>query len=184
MLIASLASACNTAPAPGVPATIPAMPASAAAVTPTPSKPDWFGFALEDARTGATFTMNDFTGKVVLVQAIAEWCPNCIAQQNETRAMAASLGNPVDLVLVTLDVDLHEDTASLKKYAEQFSYNWRFAVSPLEVSRALGNLYSANYLNPPFDPMLIIDRRGAVYGLPFGVKPADQLKKTVQQYLQ
>ena len=185
ILLAGLfASACSPAPAPVALPTVAAAPGSAVPATPTPGKPDWFGYTLQDARTGESFTINDFAGKVVLVQAFAEWCPGCAAQQNESRAMAAALGNRPDLVLVSLDTDLNEDKASLKKYADSFNYGWRFAVSPLEVSRALGNLYSAEYLNPPLNPMLIIDRRGAVYGLPYGLKTAAQLQNTVAQYLQ
>ena len=83
---------------------------------PTPSaetsKPEWLGFELTDVQTGETFTMDDFAGKVVLVETMAMWCPNCVVQANEVR-------------------NLHN---------------------------LLGNLYSAQYLNPPLSPMLIIDR--------------------------
>lgn len=184
LLTGLLTSACNAAPAPASPSTVSAISAPTAAATPIPGKPDWFGVALEDAQTGETFRMNDFAGKVVLVQAIAEWCTNCAYQQNEVRDMAKAFGNPAGLVLVSLDTDLNEDRASLKKYADYFDFGWRFAVSPLEVSRALGNLYSAEYMNPPLDPMLIIDRNGHVYGLPYGLKTSVQLKNTLEQYLQ
>ena len=179
-----LASACTAYPVPTATAHIPAIPASAEAATPIPGEPDWFGYALEDAQTGETFRMNDLAGKVVLIQAFAEWCSNCAYQENEMREMAKALGNPASLVLVSLDTDLNENKASLKKYADYFDFGWRFAVSPLEVSRALGNLYSAEYINPPLEPMLIIDRNGAVYSLPYGLKYADQLKNTLEQYLQ
>jgi len=112
------------------------------------------------------------------------WCTNCAYQQNEVRDVAKALGNPDNFVVVSLDVDVHEDKASLKKYADYFDFGWRFAVSPLEVSRALGNLYNAEYLNPPLDPMLIIDRNGNVYGLPYGLKSANALKNTLAPYLQ
>jgi len=78
---------------------------------------------------------------------------------------------------------VHEDEASLKKYTADFGYDWRFAVAPLEVARALGNLYSAEYLNPPLDPMLLIDRQGNVHQLPYGMKEADTLRKTLEPYL-
>ena len=51
------------------------------------------------------------------------------------------------------------------------------------MARALGNLYSAEYLNPPLEPMLIIDRHGDVYGLPYGFKSAEALSNTLEQYL-
>ncbi len=56
-------------------------------------------------------------------------------------------------------------------------------MAPLEVTQALGNLYSAEYLNPPLEPMLIIDRQGNVYGLPYGFKSANALANTLAQYL-
>ena len=173
MLTGLLASACAAYPVP-----------TETAATPAPSKPDWFGIPLEDAQSGETFTINDFAGKVVLIQTFAEWCPTCAYQANEVRDMVNALGNPTGLVLVSLDTDLHEDKASLKKYADYFDFGWRFAVSPLEVSHALGNLYSAEYVNPPLEPMLIIDRDGVVYGLPYGFKYSEQLKNTLEQYLQ
>jgi cytochrome oxidase Cu insertion factor (SCO1/SenC/PrrC family) len=184
MVIGLLFYARNTITAPAAPSAVPAIPAAVAAASPTPGKPDWFGIALEDAQTGEMFSMNDFAGKVVLVQTIAEWCTNCAYQENEVRDMTKALGNPDGIVVVSLDVDSNEDKASLKEYADYFDFGSRMAVSPLEVSRALGNLYSAEYLNPPLDPMLIIDRQGAVYGLPYGLKTANQLKNTLAQYLQ
>jgi cytochrome oxidase Cu insertion factor (SCO1/SenC/PrrC family) len=164
------------------PAVTPA-PAAAPALASTP-KPDWFDLPLTDVRTGQTFKINDSAGKVVLIETIAEWCPSCIFQQAETRSARKLLGSPPDLVLISLDVDLHEDAASLKQYTEDFGFDWQFAVAPLEVARALGNLYSAEYLNPPLDPMLLIDRQGKVTPLPYGPKSADALKNTVAPYLQ
>jgi thiol-disulfide isomerase/thioredoxin len=175
-LTSLLLSACG----PGAPTGLPAVSGGATATSTTP---DWFTIALIDVRTGKTFTINDFAGKVVLIESMAEWCINCVFQQGETRNARQSLGNPEDLILISLDVDTQEDEASLKKYAENFSYDWRFAVAPLEVARALGNLYSANYLNPPLEPMLLIDRKGNVHQLPYGVKKADILQKTLEPYL-
>jgi len=128
--------------------------------------------------------MNDFAGKVVLIETMAQWCPNCIFQQAENRNLRKLLASPADLILVSLDVDTHEDAPTLKKYMDDFGFDWFFAVTPLQVARALGNLYSAEYLNPPLDPMLVIDRAGNVHQLPYGPKSADALKSTVAPYLQ
>ncbi len=151
--------------------------------TATPSIPDWFNVEMTDVRTGQTFTINDFAGKVVLIETMAQWCPNCESQENEVIKLHELLGDPDDLISVSLDVDLHEDEASLKEYATARGYDWYFAVAPLEVARALGNLYSAQYLNPPVAPMLLIDRNGGVYGLPYGFKSAESLQKTLEPYL-
>jgi hypothetical protein len=161
----------------------PALPAIGAGASAPATTPDWFKIAMTDVRTGKTFTINDFAGKVVLTETMAQWCPNCLFQQGETRNLRQQLGNPEDLIVISLDVDVHEDEASLKKYAADFGFDWRFAVAPLEVARALGNLYSAEYLNPPLDPMLLIDRQGNTYQLPYGMKKADALQKALEPYL-
>jgi cytochrome oxidase Cu insertion factor (SCO1/SenC/PrrC family) len=143
----------------------------------------WFDIELTDAQTGETFTMNDFAGKVVLVETMAIWCPNCVVQANEVRNLHELLGHPGDLVSVSLDVDLHEDQAALKAYAGDYGFDWHFAVAPLEVARALGNLYSAQYLNPPLSPMLIIDPEGNVTLLEYGLKEAETLQLALEPFL-
>ena len=143
----------------------------------------WVDVPLTDVQTGETFTMTDFSGKVVLIETMAVWCPNCIVQANEVRKLHELLKNPEDLVSVSLDVDVNEDAASLKDYTEEFGFDWRFAISPRKINRALGNLYSAQYLNPPLSPMLLIDRDGNVYELPYGRKNADYLLEILQPFL-
>ena len=156
---------------------------AATAAPPAPATPEWFAMELTDAQTGETFTMNDYAGKVVLLGTMAMWCPNCVVQANEVRNLHEELGNPDDLISVSLDVDINEDSASLKEYAYGYGFDWHFAVAPLEVARALGNLYTAQYLNPPLDPMLIIDRDGNVHHLEYGIKDAETLQKAVEPYL-
>ena len=162
---------------------VPSAAVPTATATPTPNKPDWFSIPLTDVRTGQTFTIDDFAGKVVLIQTIVQWCSNCAYQQHEVSMMKTLLGQRDDLVSISLDVDLNEDAASLKKYRDYFGFDWYFAVAPLEVTQALGNLYSAEYLNAPLEPMLIIDRNGDVYGLPYGFKDATALANTLGNYL-
>jgi len=163
----------------------PAAPASPAAGASAGSSatPDWYGIELTDVRTGRPFTINDFAGKVVLVEAMAEWCPTCIEQQREVGKLHEQLANPDDLVSISLDIDINEDGPSLKTYAEALGHDWRYAVAPLDVARALGNLYSAEYLNPPYSPILLIDRDGVATSLPYGVKTADYLQTTLAPYL-
>ncbi|CAG0958732.1 hypothetical protein ANAEL_00497 [Anaerolineales bacterium] len=158
--------------------------APAPTATPVATKEwDWFNMELTDVVTGETFTMNDYTGKVVLVETMAMWCPNCVIQAAEVRKLHTLLGDPEDFISVSLDVDVNEDAASLKKYVEEYGFEWHFAVAPLEVARSLGNLYSAQYLNPPLSPMLVIDRDGNVHHLEYGKKDAEALRKFIEPFL-
>ena len=146
-------------------------------------RPEWFDLEMTDVQTGETFTVNDYEGKVVLLETMAVWCPTCRRQGDEVKRLHALLDDQ-DLVSISLDVDMGEDEAMLKNYTEKLGYDWNFAVAPLLVARALGNLYSAQYLNPPVSPMLIIDREGNVLGLPFGgVKGAEALQEVLEPLL-
>jgi thiol-disulfide isomerase/thioredoxin len=138
---------------------------------------------LTDVVTGEIFTMNDFAGKVVLVETMAMWCPNCLVQAAQVRELHELLEGNEDLISVSLDVDVNEDAASLKEYVEQYGLTGRFAIAPLLVARALGNLYSAQYLNPPLSPMLIIDREGEVHHLEYGRKTSAVLLEHVEPFL-
>jgi len=146
--------------------------------------PDWFNVELTDVKTGETFRIADFQGKVILIETMAVWCPTCTRQAKEIQTVHQMLGERDDFVSVSLDVDPNETEEILKEYAEQTGFDWHYAVSPHKINHDLGNLYSAQYLNPPVSPMLIIDRQGRVYGLPFGtVKKASNLKPTIEAYL-
>jgi thiol-disulfide isomerase/thioredoxin len=145
--------------------------------------PGWFAIELSDVQTGNTFTMNDYEGKVVMLETMAIWCPNCVIQATQIKKLHDALGNPDDLITVSLDVDIHEDEVALKEYAASYGFDWHFAIAPLDVARALGNLYSAEYLNPPLSPMLIIDRVGNVHHLEYGIKKADALQTAVEPFL-
>ena len=112
------------------------------------------------------------------------WCPNCLVQSNEVRKLHQLLGKPDDLISVSLDVDVNEESAALKEYASKYGFDWHYAIAPLGVARALGNLYTAQYLNPPLAPMMVIDRQGKVHHLEYGLKKAEQLQNFIQPFLE
>jgi cytochrome oxidase Cu insertion factor (SCO1/SenC/PrrC family) len=150
-------------------------------VSPTPI-PEWFGIEMTDVLTGETFTINDYAGNVILLETMAVWCPNCIFQQHEVTKLHESLGYPDDFVSISLDTDLNEDEEILKAYVEEWGFDWHFAISPRQVTHDLGNLYSAQYVNPPLAPMMIIDRDGTIEHLPYSIKDVDTLLEFVEPY--
>ncbi len=145
--------------------------------------PGWFSAPLTEATSGATFTIQDFKGKVVLVETMAIWCSTCLSQQKEVKALHALLGERDDFVSVGIDVDINENLAGLKAYVAKNSFDWTYTVAAPDVAREIGNLYGAQFLNPPSAPMFIIDRHGEVQPLPFGVKSAADLQKALEPFL-
>jgi hypothetical protein len=145
--------------------------------------PDWFSASLVNVATQEIFSINDLAGKVILVEPMAQWCPTCLAQQKQVVKLHELIGMDSDLVSLSLDIDPNEDSAGLQSYIAKNSFSWMFAVAPAEVSNEIGNLYGNQYLNPPSAPMFIIDRHGEVHTLPFGIKSAEDLQKTIEPYL-
>jgi cytochrome oxidase Cu insertion factor (SCO1/SenC/PrrC family) len=149
----------------------------------SPTMPSWFGVPMTDVNTGRSFTIQDFAGKVVLVEAIATWCPTCQGELSQVKQLLADVGRESDLVAVALDVDPNEDAALLKKYAQQNGFTFVMAVAPEDVIHFLITNYDQSFVNPPLVPMLFIDREGGVWGLPNGTKSASSLKQTLDPYL-
>lgn len=145
--------------------------------------PAFFSVSLTDAATGQSFTINDLKGKVILVETLAQWCSNCRQQQQQVIDLHQLLGERDDFVSLGLDIDPNEDVASLKNYIESNGFTWTYAVAPAEVSNEIANLYGDQFLNPPSTPMFIIDRKGEVHPLPFGIKSAQDLLAALQPFL-
>jgi hypothetical protein len=147
------------------------------------ASPAYFTAVLTDATSGESFRIEDYRGKVVLLETLAMWCSNCYRQQSEVKLLHEKLGPRTDFISLGLDIDPNENLADLKNYVEDNEFDWLYAVAPLDVARELGQLYSAQFLNPPSTPMLIIDRQGNVHTLPFGIKSADQLLEALVPFL-
>jgi thiol-disulfide isomerase/thioredoxin len=189
LALVALVSACSAAavtPAPASPSAD-ATPTTTfepiPTVNPNPTNPPWFDVELTDVNSGSTFRISDFAGKVVLVEMIAVWCPTCQGEMSQVQQLHETYGQDGDLITVTLDVDVNEDAPLLKKFAETNKFTWRIAIAPAEIGRFMAANYDPNYINPPTQPMLIIDKKGGVWGLPFGIKSATSLQKTLDRYL-
>jgi cytochrome oxidase Cu insertion factor (SCO1/SenC/PrrC family) len=182
IVLAGLLAACGAAPTPSEVMT-PQKTSVAAPATPAADTTTWVQADLSNARTGQSFKVTDFQGKVVLLEAMAVWCTNCLQQQKQVQALHAALGKQDSVVSIGLDVDPNENAATLKAYADKNGFNWTYAVAPTGVSRELGNRYTAQFLNPTSTPMLIVDRTGQVHPLPFGIKSVQMLQDALQPYL-
>ena len=110
---------------------------------------------MTDVRTGQTFSVNDFKGKVVLVETMAIWCSNCLKQQGQVKALHEALGMCDDFVSIGLDIDPNENVNALKGYVEDKGFDWYYAVSPADVSREIALLYGDQFLNPPSTPIVV-----------------------------
>lgn len=145
--------------------------------------PAWYSISLTDVNSGEAFTINDLKGKVVLVETMAVWCSNCFKQQTQVKDLHEALGERDDFVSLGIDIDPNEDADKLASFTSSNGFDWKYIVAPADVSREISSLYGAQFLSPPSMPMLIIDRKGVAYPLPFGIKSADDLLNALQPFL-
>lgn len=146
----------------GVGAVATSAPAAAAQSAVAPA---WLELALVDARTGATFTLADFSGKTVLARAMAQWCTNCRNGQARWRDEVLTQINPDNVVFVTLDIETNSTAASLASYAESNNFPWLFAVATPELVQALSAQFGSTVLVPPSEPQWVINPDGSVSDL-------------------
>jgi thiol-disulfide isomerase/thioredoxin len=158
------------------PAATAAPSASPAAVLDAP----WATAELVDVATGEVFTIAGLAaaGRPVIVETMAIWCTNCLAQQQRIEE-ALEKEEPGAAAYVVLTVDPSEDAAKLARYREQHGFAGIYAVAGRDVARALADEFGDQVLNPPATPVVIVSPAGQVTLTAFGPKSADDIAALV-----
>ncbi|MFW5748889.1 MAG: hypothetical protein ACOCYT_04670 [Chloroflexota bacterium] len=128
----------------------------------------WQTFELTDARTGETFTLADFDGQTVYVEPMATWCSNCRAQLRSVSEALTRLeadGAADDIMFIALSVESTLNPEQLADYADDNSFDWTFAVAPIELVGALIDDFGRSIANPPATPHFIIRPDGTFTSL-------------------
>ena len=150
-------------------------PASPGSSTPEPTDPApfidaaWAQTELTDVATGETFRIADLAGRVVIVETMAIWCVNCLAQQGDVYAALDEL-DPERVAFVVLDVDPNETASALAQYRSKNGFTGTYAIAGREAARALAADFGDQVLNPPNTPMILIGTDGRITLTDFGQK--------------
>ena len=134
----------------------------------------WLRIELTDVASGETFTLADLVGQVVAIEPMAIWCPDCKAQQDNVKRVHDEMADD-GIRYISLGVDPSERAGALARYAERHGYPWTFARSPIEMSRALSELFGPQILAVPSTPLVILDEAGEVVYQGFGFHGAEAL---------
>ena len=134
----------------------------------------WWNTELRDVNTGEIFSISDFEGKPILLESFAIWCPVCTKQQKETKKLDAELGDSV--ISISLDTDPNEDEDRLLEHTTKNGFDWYYAVSPSDITRALIDDFGVEIVNAPSVPVVLICGDGSARKLDSGLKKVAELK--------
>jgi cytochrome oxidase Cu insertion factor (SCO1/SenC/PrrC family) len=139
----------------------------------------WMDMELTDVATGQKFRISEFKGTPVLVESFAVWCPTCTEQQKQTRELKNRVGDEV--VHVSLDTDPNEDEVAVRTHIEENSFDWYYAVSPIELTRALIDDFGNKIIFAPGVPMVLICPDQSNRLLPGGIKSPDDMLSEIEE---
>jgi thiol-disulfide isomerase/thioredoxin len=140
---------------------------------------DWKNIELTDVLTGNQFKISDFEGKPILLESFAVWCPTCKKQQDKIKDLHKEVGD--DVISISLDTDPNEKVNQVIGHANRYNFDWIFAVSPVEVTKALIDEFSIQVVNAPGAPVVLICEDQSARMLARGVKSADKLKEEIEK---
>lgn len=74
---------------------------------------------------GNEFSLTDFQDKVVFLEFMATWCPDCHKLTKEMKDVYSHYGD--DIVIISLDVSEKDSLEQLKEYKNDYNAKWIFA---------------------------------------------------------
>ena len=141
---------------------------------------DWMDIELTDVTTGETFKISDFKGQPILLESFAVWCPTCSEQQRQIKKIRETGDD--DTVHISLDTDPNEDEDRVREHVEFNRFDWYYAVSPIELTRALIDEFGVVVVNAPRAPVILIcEDQSARLLEKGGVKNADELLAEIER---
>jgi cytochrome oxidase Cu insertion factor (SCO1/SenC/PrrC family) len=180
-LVVACSSAADPTEAPvAAPAARPAQGATAEPTAETTAT-SWLDIELTDVASGEPFTLASLKGKVVALEPFAVWCTNCHVQQDNVRAAYAEL-EAAGVEFISVGVEPNESPDRINDYRERRDYGWTFAQSPIEMSRAMVDIFGPQILAVPSTPLIILDEGGEVVFQDFGFHGPDALREIFSEF--
>jgi len=138
---------------------------------------DWIDMGLKDVSTGETFKVSDFSGKPILLESFAVWCPTCTQQQRVIKSLHEEVGDSI--ISISMDTDPNEDEERVRKHISDNRFDWTYVVAPVDFTRSLIDQFGIDIVNAPAAPMILVCENGKARQLGSGVKSVETLKLEV-----
>ena len=124
----------------------------------------------------STLTLSELTGKVVLVNFWATWCPPC--RQELTRVQSDIVDRFAGQPFVFIPISRAEEQATVAAFREQMGYTFPMGLDP---ERKIYDLFASNFIPRNF----LIDGEGKVVVASVGYEPEefDALIQKIEEML-
>jgi hypothetical protein len=159
--------------------------ASGPAPGPAAAGPDinlsWKAFPLTDLQGKGNFSVNQFTGKPVLVPVLSEDCPTCIVLQSRQLAEIGRLPGVQEgkIMVVALDLDPAGSAGFIEKHHTEFTFTGFTARSPDDLTLDLLHTFGPFAVDTDAVPVILVCPDGHDLLLPAGVKTAEALNASL-----
>ena len=110
---------------------------------------DWRSIELDSVRGDGSFTIGGLPAPTV-VHSFAVWCPKC----KRLSEQLAEVGG--EFTVLGLNTDPNEDAGTVRAYAEDNGFGWRFAVAPTDLTDALVSEFGSTVVNAPSTPVIVV----------------------------
>lgn len=141
----------------------------------------WRDMTLTDARTGTSFKLSDYSGRVVILEMMDPGCSICKDQLKEIVATLEVVGDKA--VAVSVDVGRKGETAQVN-WADMYGATWTLAQMPKDFGQALMAEFGGYVLHASATPVIIIDPSGEWHVTEPGIKESATLVELVNQWAQ
>ncbi len=122
---------------------------------------------------GNDLELRDFRGKVVVLDLMATWCPDCRKAMKDLREVHEQYGDRIEMI--TIDIDPKETPQQLQAFKEEYKAGWRFAMDNGDQD------FFKEFSVKLIPRTIIIDPRGRVTFSAEGAVPAKDLGKAIDE---
>ena len=141
----------------------------------------WKAFTLTDLQGKGNFSVNQFTGKPILVPVLSEDCPTCIVLQSQQLAEIGRLPGIHEgkIMVVALDLDPAGSAGFIEKHHTEFNFTGFTARSSDALTQNLLHTFGPFAVDTDAVPVILVCPDGHDLLLPAGVKTAEALNASL-----
>ena len=114
--------------------------------------------------TNYHYPNDEVKNKVVLIQVMGTWCPNCLDESNYLKLVETRYPDKVEIIAVTFETQKtdEEKIAKVKKYKEAFSLDYTFLIGGDACKSCASDLFPQLNNIISFPTLIFIDKKGEI----------------------